>query len=62
MLTDPYLDQDPIDEMSFQGHFSGFRGTSLEAKKCQFLMDSEPLWAWVCSVLDRQDGIKELLN
>ena len=28
-LTDPYVDQDPIDEMSFQRHFSG-------GEKCQF--------------------------
>ena len=25
-------------------------------------MGSNPLWAWVCSVLDPQDSIKELMN
>ena len=30
--------------------------------KCHFLVGSEPLWAWVCSVLDRQDAINELMN
>jgi len=25
-------------------------------------MGSEPFWAWLCSVLDPQDSIKELLN
>jgi len=39
-----------------------FSGTSLEAKKCQFLLTPEPLWAWLSSVLDPQDSIKELLN
>ncbi len=29
---------------------------------CQFPLSSEPLWAWVCSVLDPQDSINELLN
>ncbi len=29
MLTDPYVDQDPIDEMSFQGHFSGGEKVSI---------------------------------
>ncbi len=28
----------------------------------QFRFGSEPLWAWVCSVLDPQDAIKELFN
>ncbi len=28
----------------------------------KFLLGSEPLWAWVCSVLDPQDAIKELMN
>ncbi len=28
----------------------------------QFSLGLEPLWAWVCSVLERQDAIKELLN
>ncbi len=28
----------------------------------QFLMGWDPFWAWVCSVLDGQDAIKELLN
>jgi len=28
----------------------------------QFRFGSEPYWAWVCSVLDPQDSIKELLN
>ncbi len=27
---------------------------------CQFSLASEPPWAWLCSVLDRQDAIKEL--
>jgi len=30
--------------------------------KCQFYIVSEPLWAWVCTVSDPQDSIKELLN
>ncbi len=30
--------------------------------KCQFYIGSEPLWAWVCSVLGPQDAIKELMN
>jgi hypothetical protein len=25
---------------------------------CQFVLAPEPLWAWVCSVSDRQDAIK----
>ncbi len=25
-------------------------------------MGSDPLWAWVCSVLDSQDATHELLN
>ncbi len=29
-----------------------FSGTSLEAKKCQFYLCSDPLWAWVCCVFD----------
>ncbi len=28
----------------------------------QFQMGWNPLWAWVCSILDPQDSIKELLN
>ena len=28
----------------------------------QFYLGSEPLWAWVCSVFNCQDSIKELLN
>ena len=28
----------------------------------QFYLGWNPLWAWVCSVLDPQDAIKELLN
>ncbi len=30
--------------------------------KCQFYISQEPFWAWLCSVLDNQDAIKELLN
>ena len=29
MLTAPYVDQDPIDEMSFQRHFSGGEKVSI---------------------------------
>ena len=29
MLTDPYVDQDPIYEMSFQRHFSGGEKVSI---------------------------------
>ena len=32
-----------------------------EAKSWQFYLGSEPLWAWVCSIFDRQDAINELL-
>ncbi len=39
-----------------------YSGTSPKAKKCQFYLLPEPLWAWVCSVLDPQDSIKELMN
>jgi hypothetical protein len=28
----------------------------------QLSLASEPVWVWGCSVLDRQDAIKELLN
>ncbi len=28
----------------------------------QFLLGSDPFWAWVYAVLDPQDAIKELLN
>ncbi len=28
----------------------------------QFSLSSEPLWAWLYSVFDRQDAIKELMN
>jgi hypothetical protein len=27
-----------------------------------FKMGWNPFWAWVCSVLDPQDAIKELMN
>ena len=30
--------------------------------KCHFQLGSEPLWAWVCCVLDCQDAINELIN
>ena len=30
--------------------------------KCHFFVGSKALRAWVCSVLDPQDSIKELLN
>ena len=30
--------------------------------KCHFQLGSEPLWAWVCAVLDRQDAFKELFK
>ena len=30
--------------------------------KCHFQLGSEPLWAWVCSVLDPQNAINELMN
>ncbi len=30
--------------------------------KCQIYFGAEPLWAWVCSVLDPQDSIKELIK
>ena len=33
-----------------------------EANKCQFSMGWDPFWAWVYSVSDPQDSIKELLN
>ncbi len=36
--------------------------SSSQAKMSQFYMGLDPLWAWVCSVLDPQDAIKELLN
>ncbi len=29
---------------------------------CQFHLASEPVWDWVCAVLDRQDAIKELFK
>ncbi len=28
----------------------------------QFYIGSEPFWAWLCSVLDLQDAINELMN
>ncbi len=37
-------------------------GTFSGAKKCQFSMGWDPFWAWLCSILDRHDAIKELLN
>ncbi len=37
-------------------------GTSSEEIKCQFYIGPEPLWAWVCSVLDPQDSINELFK
>jgi len=37
-------------------------GTSSEEIKCQFYIGPEPFWAWVCSVSDPQDSIKELMN
>jgi len=37
-------------------------GTSSEEIKCQFYIGPEPFWAWVYSVSDPQDSIKELLN
>ena len=37
-------------------------GTSSEEIKCQFYIGPEPFWAWVCSVSDPQDSIKELFN
>ncbi len=30
--------------------------------KRHFQLGSEPLWAWVCAVLDRQDAINELFK
>ena len=30
--------------------------------KCQFWLGSEPRWAWVCSILDRQNAINELVK
>ena len=33
-----------------------------EAKMSQFYIGSDPLWAWVCVALGRQNAIKELLN
>ena len=30
--------------------------------KCHFFVGSKALRAWVCSVLDPQDSIKELMN
>jgi len=36
--------------------------SSTEARMSQFYIGSDPLWAWVCSVSDPQDSIKELLN
>jgi len=38
------------------------RGTSPEAKICQFLLAPEPFWAWVCSTLGRQDANNELMK
>jgi len=35
---------------------------STEAKMSHFSMGWNPFWAWVCSVLDPQDAIKELFN
>ncbi len=39
-----------------------FKTTQTQSIKCQFSLGSEPFWAWVCSVLDPQDAINELLN
>ncbi len=33
-----------------------------DSRFCQFSLAPEPLWAWVCSALDPQDAINELLN
>ncbi len=33
-----------------------------DSRFSQFFLAPEPLWAWVCSVLDPQDSIKELMN
>jgi hypothetical protein len=30
--------------------------------KRHFQLGSVPLWAWVCSILDRQDAINELIK
>jgi len=35
---------------------------AIEVKICQSLMAPEPLWAWVCSILDSQDAIKRRFN
>ena len=34
----------------------------MQFMKCQFQLCLRLLWAWVCSVLDPQDSINELLN
>ena len=31
-------------------------------RSCQFVLAPESLWAWVCSVLDPQDSINELIG
>ena len=37
-----------------------FKPAQKQFIKCQFYIGFEPLWAWVCYVLDRQDEINEL--
>ncbi len=37
-----------------------FKTAQKQFIKCQFYIGFEPLWAWVCSMLDRQDAINEL--
>ena len=39
-----------------------FKTAQKQFIKCHFYVGSKPLQAWVCSVLDPQDSIKELLN
>jgi len=39
-----------------------FRTAQKQLINCHFYLAPDPLWAWVCSVLDPQDSINELLN
>ncbi len=41
---------------------SPFKTTQKQFIKCHFYVGWGPFWAWVCSILDRQDSINELLN
>jgi hypothetical protein len=52
----PISSQDAIDRR-FNCVLRSFMATR---RNCQFYLASDLLWAWLCSVLDRQDAINEL--